>query len=466
MLVQRDRRGQSVVTACEKARAHGVRPGMTLAEARALCPNLIHADHEPAKDAAALRALAAWMNRYSPLVAPASPDAILLDLTGTQRLYGDWSRLLQMISTSLSRLRLSHRLAIAPTPAAAWAIASFGPENAIVDADHLRQSLRPLPIAALRLEIEAAGALFQLGIETIGQLMGLPRAALPARFGPSVLNRLDSATGELIEVLDSVRPAATIRARMDFDAAVESMEAVWETFKRLIAQLTDQLRRQNRGARQMLAEFFPPRGKPIRKTIFLARPNRNPAALFDLLRCACENVRHDDGWIGIALSVPLAEPLADEQLGLLKEESRRGELEFYGLIERLTARLGPGVALTPRLIESHLPEKVCCFCEAAAHSAIPCPQSSIEKSRPIELLGEPVEIPCMVAPEGLPVAFTHEDRVFQISVASGPERISPPWWEGRNKTRDYFEVQESAGRRFWIFRVAETRKWYLHGFFV
>src|SRR2546423_47481 len=49
---------QVVAVASEEGMAGGVRAGLSLAEARALCPGLIHADHEPERDAKALLALA------------------------------------------------------------------------------------------------------------------------------------------------------------------------------------------------------------------------------------------------------------------------------------------------------------------------------------------------------------------------------------------------------------------------
>ena len=65
--------------------------------------------------------------------------------------------------------------------------------------------------------------------------------------------------------------------------------------------------------------------------------------------------------------------------------------------------------------------------------------------------------------EGHPVAFVYEHCVHPVTCWTGPERIAGCWWDGHNKTRDYFEVEDPAGRRFWIFRVAQTAKWYLHG---
>ena len=89
--------------------------------------------------------------------------------------------------------------------------------------------------------------------------------------------------------------------------------------------------------------------------------------------------------------------------------------------------------------------------------------------RPLHLLRRPVEIAVMVSPsedrEGFPISFTHGNQVHPLRFAVGPERIACQWWDGHDKTRDYFDVENPAGRRFWIFRVLETWKWYLHGEF-
>jgi protein ImuB len=77
----------------------------------------------------------------------------------------------------------------------------------------------------------------------------------------------------------------------------------------------------------------------------------------------------------------------------------------------------------------------------------------------------PREVRCMVSPLGAPISFSDAGDVFDLSLVRGPERITGLWWEGRDKTRDYFDVEDSTGRRFWIFRVLENRRWFLHGIF-
>jgi protein ImuB len=85
------------------------------------------------------------------------------------------------------------------------------------------------------------------------------------------------------------------------------------------------------------------------------------------------------------------------------------------------------------------------------------------------LLPTPIEVGVIVSPsddrEGHPVALTHEGRVHRLRITVGPERVAGVWWSGHDRTRDYFDVADEEGRRFWIFRVIETWRWYLHGVF-
>ena len=80
---------------------------MTLAEARAMCPGLISLDHKPLEDAATLRGASQWMIRFSPVVAVEPPDAIFLDVTGSEKLFKGYGRLIKMVSLELQKLGFS-----------------------------------------------------------------------------------------------------------------------------------------------------------------------------------------------------------------------------------------------------------------------------------------------------------------------------------------------------------------------
>ena len=76
-------------------------------------------------------------------------------------------------------------------------------------------------------------------------------------------------------------------------------------------------------------------------------------------------------------------------------------------------------------------------------------------------------------PDGPPVRFRWRKLAFVVARAEGPERIAAEWWHGGavGPTRDYFRVEDTDGRRFWLFREGlyerETAapRWYLHGLF-
>jgi protein ImuB len=387
-----------------------------------------------------------------------------------------------------------------------------------------------LPIAALRLDTDQIYAFHNLGIHTIGQLMSLPRETLPARFGQTVLHRLDQALGKIPEPLVPIPHSQPIFAKIEFEGGVESLSDLWQAFKFLLEQIVHELRQRSCGARQLVAEFVLPGEAPIIKTIALSRPTANLASLWNLLRCTTETVKcGQDGFSGLKLSVPLFSRLSPEQLHLLDQERQLAEGEFDHLIERLRVRLGDESVLFPRPVESHLPEKAyelsvvggqlsvvsgrdkttdirsSTFKEnkgehstsniqhptsnkmqMASSSSLQCWMLDVgcsmfvlippidkpittTRSRPLHLLPTPQEIQCSSLTGDLderkPISFTHAGQVHPLVHCNGPERITGSWWEGRNKTRDYFEAEDRSGDRFWIFRVDETRKWYLHGIY-
>ncbi len=506
---------QLVTFACANATAAGVVPGMSLAEARALCTGLAHLDHRPDKDLQALQALARWMVRFSPVVAVEPPDALFLDVTGSERLFSGMDRLLGLATESLSRLKLRHGIAIAPTPGAAWALASrpsdpgksraqhrsessSGSRGArIFDLDQLPAALAPLPVSFLRLGNDLVRTFHSLGIETIGQLVRLPRETLPARFGTTVLKRLDQALGRTPEPLLPIAHFQPVVAGMEFEGGVDSLTDLWQACKHLLKDVLHELHQRGCGARTLVAEFLLNGLPPVTKTIQLSRPTVDLTGLWNLLRCATETVKcGNDGFAGLRLSVPVFERLTLEQLHLLDREAQLAEGEIDYLIERLRVRLGEAAVAFPTPVESHLPEKAVSFAThkrpavqkkkprqatAQTSSLLPVsnpafklvPPTPVEsthreiKSRPLHLLPEPIEIGCAMMSnelgEDLPISFTHAGEAFNLVHRNGPERITGSWWEGRNKTRDYFDVEDQSGQRFWLFQVDETRKWYLHG---
>ena len=77
--------------------------------------------------------------------------------------------MLAAIATALAAHGLTARPAMADTRGAAWALAHYDPNPlAIAPRGHTRAAIAALPVAALRLDPEAAQGLTALGLATIG----------------------------------------------------------------------------------------------------------------------------------------------------------------------------------------------------------------------------------------------------------------------------------------------------------
>jgi protein ImuB len=244
--------------------------------------------------------------------------------------------------------------------------------------------------------------------------------------------------------------------------------------RELTRQTARQLTARGQGARELRLLFRQPYAAPIERSIRLVRPCRNESALMKLIGCAIENLEAKEGFTAATLSVITAERLGDEQAALIGGDDQHDAAELDHLIERLRARLDRGQSVRSvewgELLESNLPENASqCRDTACTTNADAGPRSAIDVLRPLRLLRQPRPIKVIVRPsesrDGEPVSFTDNGDVCRLDHIRGPERITGQWWNGRWKTRDYFDVLDTAGRRYWIFRVAQTRRWFLHGIF-
>src|SRR5215217_3744393 len=204
-----------IVAADKAAQALGLRPGLTVAHAQALVPELHVAESTPEADDEGLTRLTTWCMRYSPLVAADRPNGVWIEAAGSAHLFGGEEALLQDLTRRLRRAGVNARAAIADTPGAAWAVARHASERIIVPGG-MAASIAELPVAALRLPVETADALRRLGVERIGQLAAMPRAPLTRRFGLDVRRRLDQALGHAAEPFDALMPPDIIRRRLAF----------------------------------------------------------------------------------------------------------------------------------------------------------------------------------------------------------------------------------------------------------
>ena len=106
---------------------HGVSPGISASTAQALCPGLLTLERRKEREAAALLGLADWGYRFTSLLALEPPDGLLLEVSGSLRLFGGLERLLRQVEDELAERGHAHLDGLAPTPAGAALLARAHP---------------------------------------------------------------------------------------------------------------------------------------------------------------------------------------------------------------------------------------------------------------------------------------------------------------------------------------------------
>ena len=124
-------------------------------------------------------------------------------------------------------------------------------------------------------------------------------------------------------------------------------------------------------------------------------------------------------------------------------------------IDRLTVRLGPDAVRRPVLHASHIPERAQRWQKPLDPE--PSAQGQLAfHARPLKLLDRAEKIAVLYAsPDGYPARFQWRGQVHDVVRVEGPERISPEWWreKGATRLRDYYRVEDSVGRRYWLYRL-------------
>ncbi len=464
------------------AETAGVRPGLTLADARALCPTLEARPADPVGDARALGRLADWCGRYSPWTGTDGADGVVLDITGCAHLFGGEAALAEDLVGRLARRGVAARAAVADGPGAAWAMARYGagPGPHVVAPGGNRAALAGLPVAALRLPPDIAAGLVRLGLRHIGDLRGVPRAALAARFGETVTRRLDRALNDAFEPLSPRRHRPRLAVRLAWPDPIGHADDIARAGRRLVDRLCAMLAEGREGVRRLDLALYRVDGEVARVHVGTSRASRDPDHLMRLLAERLAGVEAGFGIETMVLSALAVEPLAAVQvrLGLGGGTAADTAAALAPLVDRLRNRLGPGSVFRLAPHASHLPERAVSLVPAATTPA--AREWGETPPRPLRLLPcpEPIEVVAPL-PDDPPVLFRWRRVGHRVRRADGPERIAPEWWRERAPTRDYYRLEDEDGRRFWVYRSGLYRdgseegeegedarpRWYMHGLF-
>ncbi|MGV3574498.1 MAG: Y-family DNA polymerase [Devosia sp.] len=488
------------------AAKEGLGIGQALADARALVPGAKVLEYDPVLLTSAFADFADWHSNASPLVAvmqDRSPFGdLVLDITGVAHLFGGETAMLRTLLSRLRKLNYTVTGAIASTIGAAWAVSHFA-KSRIVAPHETTEQLEALPPAALRLDEAQIRLLAQMGLKTIGELRTRQRKPLLARFGSSMILRLDQAYGVIEERMTPRLPPADHYVERKFPEPISLLDDVLLTAADLAKKLGKLLEDEGLGAQTFHLFLYRVDHKVMTLSLNAGRLTRDPVHIASLFRHRAQRLEKEnyDPGFGIdmvRLAASSINRLDATQLGTFTIES--GASDIDQLTDRLASRLGAAAVLKTELVHSHIPERAARLVPALAG------QNEIlatDLDRPLRLLPLPelVAISAEV-PDGLPASMIWRRQQYRLVKAAGPERLTAEWWNTGERlklvrpqkpkpgekprpppyipdlplfdpvtgTRDYYIVEDHEGHRFWVFRLGlyggnVHPTWYLHGFF-
>jgi protein ImuB len=262
------------------AEAKGVRPGMRLGEALAMCPQLVLVEQDPATVEQSWEEILRRLEDSGFAVEPVEPGTVYFETQGVERLYGGLEPALKRALASVGAV-WDARAGAAERRFAAVAAANVAePGQAlIVSDDRARRFLSPLPLTLLPLERDRYEELEELGIRTIGQLAGLPGAAVAERLGPSAARAWSLARGEQDGRVVPRRAAEPLVETLEFPEAVGQMLTLRRGLSVLIDRLLSRPERAGRPPRKLALWARLAGGASWRRTVTLREPTADPSRL-------------------------------------------------------------------------------------------------------------------------------------------------------------------------------------------
>ena len=401
----------------------------------------------------ALERLARRAQRFTSLVSLEAPQALLLEIRGSLRLFGSAARLHDEIDACWSALGLQAHSAIAPSTLAALWFARAATRVLIEDPALLAGSLARLPVTSTGWDAVRLQTLHSMGVRRLGELLRLPRAGLARRFGAAAVRELDIALARQRAPRRAFVPRERFRARCDLEGEIEHAAILEQVIAPLLDECAAFLRLRQAGVQGVELRLHHRSLPATRLRLGLAGVTGESRRLRDVLAQRLQ---------GLVLAAPVRalelvsgrlQPLSAASLEVFAGQGGgQGRDTATTLVERLRARLGARAVYGVSPLPEHRPEaawqRVHALQLAAGAAAQGAPDAARLLPRPVWIL----EAPLPVAPA-------------DVATADGPERIESGWWDGRGIARDYYVVRGARGARLWVFQERHSRQWYLHGIF-
>jgi protein ImuB len=471
-----------VVAGNRLARSAGIKPGLTLPQARALCPKLVARSRDEECERAAQEALLEVAERFSPRVEDAGEGMAYLDVNGIDRHFRTEAPEADLGRSLISAAEadgLPARVGIASSKLAARIAAGLPESPVIVPAGQEADFLAPLPLSRLSPEVELAGTLERWGVRSIGELAKLPQARVSSRLGRHGRELHATARGVDPRPLIPREPPPVFQEGMSLEWPLVSLEPFLFVGRAALERLCQRLEACGLACIRLEITFRLEPDGHLTRSIDLPAPTHDAKTLLTLVRLDLE-------------ANPPGAPVVGFSFVAYPDRPREAQLSLYGpaalspdklatTLARLFALLGPDRVGSPCALDGHRPERF-----SLVEYTPPPPPEIRRAPRPgrgllaIRVLRPPValevltgetapDMPLEEAPPSEVRPLTTEEAEKRtkiegrVKVASGPWGLEDGWWSEAPADRDYWDVELAAGGIYRLYRDRSSGEWFADG---
>jgi protein ImuB len=453
--------------------APGVEAGQTLAEARAICPELRTRQASAERERAAAQAAREAASAISPRVEDAGAGLLYLDVSGLESLIGDARAVARELVVAAERVGLRAAAGVARSKSvarlaarAAEADLSLEPTRfgvgggafKVVPPAEEREFLASLPLEAVEMPAELYESLRRFGLHTLGDVARLPAGPLASRLGPDASALLRLAHGADPSPL-TPRPEPDLfeeGEELEWDASsVEPLLFVW---KGLLDRLTQRLSARGLMAREMILSLKLADGSWDERALDLAAPTREGPALLQLLRLSVESRPPPSGVRAVRLAAAPAREVL-EQMALFGPRGA-SPTQLAAAVARLSALVGPASVGRPVPADRWEP-----FAIGLGKFAPPPPPQVVfparsELSLAARALRPPRTAEVRCDDRGTPLLVIGEGALGGRVVASaGPWRTVAEWWTDAPVALDSYDLELAGGLLIRASKELATESW-------
>ncbi|WP_448212866.1 Y-family DNA polymerase [Colwellia sp. MEBiC06753] len=439
-----DAKANQVVQLNQAAQNVGIRLGMGLATACAMCRHVQVLPYDVSVENKQLKGVAENLYQWVADIAFDQPDGLYLGIGNMLALYKSLSLCWQALTDNLAVAGVSYYYATAEQPAMARAIARARKNLLSDDVSIIKQVFSQLPVELVFTPSKFHCALQRLGIKTLAQLIKLDSKALAKRFDSEFLLLFGQLTGRYVLPLTFYQPTPAFTDSLELLYEVKQVSTLKPPLMRMVNKLEHYLRVRNLASQQLLLTFPYREEQGVTLTVNSAEPSDSASHWLQLIELKLESVQLKQPVVAINLSCSVL-VAKQYQVNQLFEQGKNAIAPTV-LISLLQAKLGDANVWQLGCADSHLPEQAQALKAANDNGELNKVQDSAQSLiRPSYLLPAPIKV----------------DE--PVSIMFGPERIESHWWQ-QSVIRDYFIGRTTSGRWCWLYRQPD-QTWFVHGYF-